>query len=185
MQPEPICPVCFRPMTDDMPECWECGVPAILRKVTPSRPGVSDSSPGAAPEAARAFQLRAVLLPLLVLAGFLAYRGPWSSGRLTIQTEPPGAVVRVGNRTLGVTPLQLEGNAGQYWISIRMQDFESIDAQVVIPRQGKAVASVPLRPLLSHRRSVPADPSTSLHVADMQTTAHASQVLASRFGDTD
>ena len=145
------CPVCFRPVEADMPECWECGAPMVLAKIN-SRPGLKESTP--APEPPRTHRgVSAALLALLVVAGLLAYRGPTTAGRLQIESVPAGALVRVGNRTLGVTPLQIEGAAGDYWVSIRLNDFEPVEARVMIPKAGRAIATVALRPEAQRRHS--------------------------------
>jgi hypothetical protein len=183
MLKEGICPVCYKAVPDEGADCWECGAPALLRK-TPSRPGPITSDPAALPRERR--KLTALVTPLLVLAAMLAFHGSWSAGRLTIQTEPPGAVVKVGTRTLGTTPLQVEGSAGSYWVSIRMQDFEPVELQVMIPKNGKALASIPLRPLMGRRRPLRRDPGdvSSLRIAETQV-ARQTQVIAARFGGTD
>lgn len=180
MKPAFYCPQCLRGIPDDCLNCWECGVEGVKRRTpTPSNPGPPEppTDPGTPP--ARRWNLTAALLPLLVVAGVLAYRGPTHAERLTIQTEPAGAVVRVGNRTLGVTPLQLEGDAGRYWVTIRLDDHEAVDAQVIIPQGGKAVANLLLKPLLRRKPGRKGkDRSSSLRIADIQTSAQV-QVVAS------
>lgn len=193
MTPDLYCLQCQRDLPGDCTECWECGKePVRRRKPTPSNPGnfeVPDTTgrhgggtthPGAA--APRRFSLTAALLPLLVVAGVLAYKGPTHVGRLTIQTQPPGAVVAVGERTLGVTPLQLEGDAGIYWITIRLENHEVVEAQVVIPKGGKAVADLPLQPIARRKpaRRGPLDSSSTLRIADTQTTAQVQVAAAIR-----
>ena len=159
----------------------------VLAKIN-SRPGLREetSEPKPAPRTHRGSS--AALLALLVIAGIIAYRGPTMAGRLTIQTEPAGALVRVGNRTLGVTPLQIEGNAGQYWVSIRLDDFEPVDAQVVIPQAGRAVATMSLRPMIGRRKPTRREASESasgIHIADTEMASQPRQMIASRLGGTD
>lgn len=170
MKPVMFCPQCLRNLPDDCTNCWECGMEGVKRKEpTPSNPGPLDDCTDPAPR--RPLAPTAALLPFVVLMGVLLFHGPRQAGRLTIRTEPPGAVVKVEGRTLGVTPLQVEGNAGSYWVTIRLEDHEAVDAQVVIPKGGSAVADLPLTPMVRRKpRKNPGD-SSSLRIADSQTTA--------------
>lgn len=184
MKPVLMCPQCIRNLPDDCTSCWECGIEGVKRKApTPSNPGPVDvtSDPAVAPAPAFRFNPVAALLPLLVLGAVLVYHGPSNAGRVTIRTEPPGAVVRVEGRTLGVTPLQLEGNPGSYLVNIKLDDHEALDAQVVIPQGGATVADLPLKPLPRRKsRHLPGDPSTSLRIAETQTTARLQVASAVR-----
>lgn len=180
MKPVLYCPQCLRNLPDDCASCWECGIEGVKRKApTPSNPGPLDvpTDPTRAP---RQFNPTTALLPLLVLAGVLLYHGPRQSGRLTIRTVPPGAVVRVEGRALGITPLQLEGNAGSYWITIHLEDHEAVDAQVVIPKGGSATADLSLQPVLRRKLHKSPGDSSSLRIAENQTTARLQVASAVR-----
>lgn len=177
MKPVLFCPQCLRNLPDDCVNCWECGMEGVKRRAsTPSNPGPIDVPTDPSPRT-RQIGPAAALLPFVVLLSVLLYHGPRQAGRLVIRTEPPGAVVTVEGRTLGVTPLHVEGNAGSYWVTIRLEDHEAVDAQVVIPKGGSAVAEVSLTP--SPRRKPRKNPgdSSSLRIADNQTTARV-QVAA-------
>lgn len=170
MKPTYICPQCLRTLADACTDCWECGLPAVLKKTAPSNPGVATAKPGSTapgrpgapasrpvssapgcsttqgtPRRGSALSALATLIPVIVLIGAMMYWSPVHFGRLTIQTEPAGAAVKVGNQVLGLTPLQIEGNPGEYWVTLQLDAHEEVAARVRIPLIGNAIAQVPLR----------------------------------------
>lgn len=170
MNPTYICPRCLRTLADAGTECWECGMPAILKKTAPSNPGIAAMLATTAPVAASrgptssahasttsgctthggprrgsVFSGLATLASVALVIGGMMYWSPVRLGRLTIQTEPAGAAVRVGDQVLGLTPLQIEGNPGEYWVTLKLDAHEEVAAQVRIPLVGNAIAQVPLR----------------------------------------
>lgn len=170
MNPTYICPRCLRELPDACLECWECGMPAVLKK-TPTSPGIAPAKSGpapaepstggrsnsisrassggtttqGAPRRTSALSALVTLVPVALLLALLTYWSPVRLGRLTIQTVPAGAAVKVGNQVLGLTPLQIEGNPGEYWVTIELDAHEEVAAQVRIPLVGNAIAQVPLR----------------------------------------
>jgi hypothetical protein len=190
MKPTYMCPRCLRALPDDCMECWECGIPAVLKKTQsatstpgPRTPPVSwppvstttsttgsctstSSSGGSAPRASAVSALVS-LVPVALLIGALMYWSPVRLGKLTIHSEPAGAAVHVGNQVLGQTPLQIEGNAGEYWVTLKLEKHEAVAAQVRIPFVGNAVAHLPMKKV-----EMPARPkSTKRKLAGAKTAA--------------
>ena len=81
----------------------------------------------------------------------LPVAGSFASGTLSVRTDPPGASIRIGERVLGTTPLNVELPPGQYReVQVVLDGFipASLDAEV---RQGETAAPpvVPLQKLVT------------------------------------
>lgn len=174
MSTELICKGCKRSLTPDAVECWECKFP-VHRKLDLT----SGERQAAAVAAAPRYRGRAALYSVpVIFAAIVFWFVPMRLGRVTIQTVPPGAAVQVGDHVLGVTPLQIQGSAGEYWVSIKLDDYEEVRTQVRIPVIGNSIANLPLRKLPEKPRSAPSE--------DGVTPRSAAQTLfAARVGLSD
>lgn len=69
-------------------------------------------------------------------------------GSLTIESEPPGAFVRLDGRDTGVTPLRVAAlAAGRHGISLSAPDHEEWVGELDIPPGGHRARKIALRPL--------------------------------------
>ncbi|MEJ0030717.1 MAG: PEGA domain-containing protein [Bacteroidota bacterium] len=54
-------------------------------------------------------------------------------GRLSVRTQPAGASVRIGDRYIGETPLQMDMLVGSYELHIEKQEYSSTEVPVTHP----------------------------------------------------
>lgn len=74
--------------------------------------------------------MKSKLLTLFVLVAFLSACAPHHA---LIQSEPPGALVKINGKNVGTTPLQYDYNlgvGGQHQVNISRPGYESVDLAI-------------------------------------------------------
>ncbi len=89
--------------------------------------------------------IAAIVLIAGVLAWIFVFRGP-ATGKVKIESEPPGARVSLDSEYIGTTPVYTEKKAGTYRLRVEMEGYEIATADLDISPDGDVQRFFALKP---------------------------------------